>query len=58
MVPQLARDLMVLKTSVGDLRKSGLELVSVMEPDLCSDDPTRTLLRRFMGGIARKASLS
>ena len=49
---RLARDLMVQETIIGDLRKSGFELVSVMEPDLCSDDPTRKLMRQFMGGIA------
>ena len=49
---RLARDLMVQETIIGDLRKSGFELVSVMEPDLCGDDPTRKLMRQFMGGIA------
>ena len=49
---RLARDLMVQETIIGDLRKSGFELVSVMELDLCSDDPTRKLMRQFMGGIA------
>ena len=49
---RLARDLMVQETIIGDLRKSGFDLVSVMEPDLCSDDPTRKLMRQFMGGIA------
>src|SRR5690349_10559244 len=37
---RLARDLMVQETIIGDLRKSGFELVSVCEPDLCSDDPS------------------
>jgi DNA invertase Pin-like site-specific DNA recombinase len=27
-------------------------LISVAEPDLCSDDPTRKLLRQIMGAIA------
>jgi hypothetical protein len=31
---------MVQETIVGDLRKNGFELLSVAEPDLCSDDPT------------------
>lgn len=42
---RLARDLMVQETILGDLRKDGFELVSVAEPDLCQDDPTRKLMR-------------
>jgi DNA invertase Pin-like site-specific DNA recombinase len=49
---RLARDLMVQETIIGDLRKKGIELVSVYEPDLCSDDPTRKLMRQIMGAIA------
>lgn len=30
----------------------GFELISVAEPDLCRDDPTRKLMRQFMGAIA------
>lgn len=50
---RLARDLMVQETIIGDLRKRGIELVSVMEPDLCSADPTRVLVRQLMGAIAQ-----
>jgi len=32
---------MVQETIIGDLRKYGFELVSVLEPDLLQDDPTR-----------------
>jgi DNA invertase Pin-like site-specific DNA recombinase len=49
---RLARDLMVQETIVGDLRKGGFDLVSVAEPDLLQDDPTRKLMRQFMGAIA------
>ncbi len=49
---RLARDLMIQETIIGDLRKSGFELVSVAEPDLCKDDPTRTLMRQIFGAIA------
>jgi DNA invertase Pin-like site-specific DNA recombinase len=49
---RLARDLMVQETIVGDLRKRGIELVSVAEPDLCSDDPSRKLVRQIFGAIA------
>jgi DNA invertase Pin-like site-specific DNA recombinase len=50
---RLARDLMVQETIIGDIRKSGFELVSVAEPDLCSDDPSRTLVRQVFGAIAQ-----
>ncbi|MGA3261977.1 MAG: recombinase family protein, partial [Bryobacteraceae bacterium] len=49
---RLARDLMVQETIIGDLRKGGFDLVSVTEPDLLQDDPTRKLMRQFMGAIA------
>jgi len=49
----LARDLMIQESIIADLRKSGFKLVSVMEPDLCSDDPTRVLLRQMMGAFAQ-----
>jgi DNA invertase Pin-like site-specific DNA recombinase len=49
---RLARDLMVQETIVGDLRKNGFELISVAEPDLCSDDPSRKLVRQVFGAIS------
>ena len=49
---RLARDLMVQETIIGDLRKNGFELVSVMEPDLLHDDPSRKLMRQIFGAIA------
>ena len=49
---RLARDLMVQETIIGDFRKRGFELVSVMEPDLLQDDPTRKLMRQIFGAIA------
>ena len=49
---RLARDLMVQETIIGDLRKHGFELISVAEPDLCSDDPSRKLVRQVFGAIA------
>ena len=49
---RLARDLMIQETIIGDLRKYGFELISVAEPDLCKDDPTRTLMRQIFGAIA------
>lgn len=49
---RLARDLMIQETIIGDLRKHGFELVSTVEPDLCSDDPSRKLIRQVFGAIA------
>lgn len=50
---RLARDLMIQETIIGDLRKSGFDPVSVAEPDLLRDDPTRTLMRQVFGAIAQ-----
>jgi DNA invertase Pin-like site-specific DNA recombinase len=50
---RLARDLMIQETIIGDLRKRGYELVSVSEPDLCSTDPSRVLVRQMFGAIAQ-----
>ena len=49
---RLARDLMVQETIIADLRKRGFTLISAYEPDLCSDDPSRKLMRQIMGAIA------
>ena len=49
---RLARDLMIQETIVADLRKHGFRLLSVAEPDLLEDDPTRKLLRQMMGAVA------
>jgi len=49
---RLARDLMLQENILSDIRKRGGELVSIAEPDLCSDDNTRTLIRQIMGAIA------
>jgi DNA invertase Pin-like site-specific DNA recombinase len=50
---RLARDLMIQETIIGDLRKRGFDLISVMEPDLLKDDPTRILMRQVFGAIAQ-----
>jgi len=49
---RLARDLMVQETILGDLRRRGITVISVAEPDLCSDDPSRKLMRQIFGAIA------
>ncbi len=48
---RLARDLMVQESILHDLKRNGFELVSVAEPDLCSDDPSRKLMRQIMGAF-------
>lgn len=50
---RLARDLMVQETIIADLRKNDFELVSVAEPDLMANDPTRILVRQMMGAVAQ-----
>lgn len=50
---RLARDLMVQESIIADMRKKGLELVSVAEPDLCGDDPSRVLMRQILGAFAQ-----
>jgi DNA invertase Pin-like site-specific DNA recombinase len=50
---RLARDLMVQETIIADLRKHGFELVSLTEPDLMKNDPTRILVRQMMGAVAQ-----
>src|SRR5690348_6229657 len=43
---RLARDLMVQEAAIATMRKNGITLISVREPDLCATDPTRTMLRQ------------
>jgi DNA invertase Pin-like site-specific DNA recombinase len=52
-VDRLARDLMVQETIIGDMQKSGYTLISVAEPDLCSHDPSRVLIRQIFGALAQ-----
>lgn len=49
---RLARDLMVQEHIIADLKRREIQLIPIMEPDLCSDDPSRKLLRQIMGAIA------
>lgn len=48
---RLARDLMVQESILHDLKRHDFELVSVTEPDLCSDDASRKLMRQIMGAF-------
>lgn len=50
---RLARDLMVQEHIIADLKLRRVSLVSVAEPDLGSDDPTRVMMRQIMGAIAQ-----
>jgi DNA invertase Pin-like site-specific DNA recombinase len=49
---RLARELIVQEAIIRDLRGSGIDLISVAEPDLLVDDPTRKLMRQIMGAIS------
>lgn len=50
---RLARDLMVQEAIIRDFQRQGLEIISALEgPDLCSNDPSRKLVRQVFGAIA------
>lgn len=46
-----ARDLMVQESIIADFRRKGLTLISVSEPDLCSEDASRVLMRQMLGAF-------
>jgi len=48
---RVARDLMVQESIIADFKRKGLTIVSVNEPDLCSDDPSRVLMRQMLGAF-------
>lgn len=50
---RLARDLMIQESIIADMKRHGFEIISVSEPDLCSDDPSRTLMRQILGAFAQ-----
>src|ERR1039458_10037128 len=50
---RLARHLMIQETIIGDLRKRGFDLISVLEPDLLQNDPSRTMMRQIFGAVAQ-----
>ena len=50
---RLARDLMVQETIISDMQRQGYTLLSTCEPDLCSSDPSRVLVRQIFGAIAQ-----
>lgn len=51
-VDRLARDLLIQETIIADMMRSQVEILSVGEPDLCSNDPSRKLVRQIFGAIA------
>jgi DNA invertase Pin-like site-specific DNA recombinase len=50
---RLARDLLLQETTMERLRAAGVEVRSVAEPDIDSDDATRVLVRQLLGAIAQ-----
>jgi DNA invertase Pin-like site-specific DNA recombinase len=50
---RLARDLMVQEAALSYFRQHGFTIVSVMEPDLMANDPSRIAFRQMMGVFAQ-----
>jgi DNA invertase Pin-like site-specific DNA recombinase len=48
---RVARDLMVQESVIADFQRKGLTLVSVAEPDLLIEDPSRVLMRQMLGAF-------
>lgn len=49
---RLARDLMLQENMILELRNMEVDLISIEEPDLCSNDPIRKLFRHIRGAIS------
>lgn len=50
---RLARDLMISESIIYDMQRQGFKLISTTEgPDLCSNDPSRKLIRQLFGAMA------
>lgn len=49
---RLARDLLVQENILLDFKRRNVDVVSIEEPDLCSNDPTRKLFRQMKGMMA------
>jgi len=50
---RLSRQLMIQEATIAELQKNGFTLISVQEPDLMSNDPTRVAFRQMMGVFAQ-----
>jgi DNA invertase Pin-like site-specific DNA recombinase len=48
---RLARSLMIQETILQDLRRREITIISAAEPDICSDDPTRVMIRQILGAF-------
>lgn len=49
---RLAREILVQEATIADMRKHGFTLISVAEPDLMENDPSRKAFRQMMGVFA------
>lgn len=49
---RLARDVVVQEVIIRDIIAHRWELISTMEPDSCSSDPTRKFIRQIFGAMA------
>ncbi len=49
---RLARALLIQEHIIADLQHQGITIISTMEPDLDSTDPTRVLMRQILGAFA------
>ena len=50
---RLARDLILQETLMTRLHEAGVEVLSVSEPDIDSDDKTRVLVRQILGAVSQ-----
>jgi DNA invertase Pin-like site-specific DNA recombinase len=50
---RIARDVLIQETIIQNMQQEGFQLISTMEADLCSQDPSRTLMRQIMGAFAQ-----
>ncbi|SRR6266852_1214650 len=50
---RIARSVAVQENTINEFQRKGFELVSVSEPDLCSDDPSRVAMRQMLGVFAQ-----
>lgn len=48
---RLARALIVQETILQDMKRRGIQIISAAEPDLCDDDPSRTMIRQILGAF-------
>ena len=50
---RIARDLLIQEAIIADMQKHGYTLISTCEPDMCSEDPSRVLIRQILGAFAQ-----